>query len=167
MEIIFKNNVTMNESYIKQATRTTVFGRPAVIALYGISALLLVISTCELLINEKLIVLGFLFPVAIIVGLLLLYFSTVKLSVRRLHEVYGNSCEIVTEVTDEGICQITDGKNAVNLAFQDVLGAVTTKDYIFVISKGKIVFAFSKNGFSIGDSASFLTFLKNKGIKVK
>ncbi len=167
MEIIFKNNTTLNETYIRQVTRATVFRRPAVTALYVISALLLIISTCELAINGKFFIFGFLFPVAIIVALFFLYFSTVKLNIRRLREVYENSCEIVTEVTDEGICQIPDGKTAVNLAFQDVLYAVTTKDHIFVISKGKIVYVFSKRGFSIGDDVSFLTFLKSKGIKVK
>ncbi|MBE6583130.1 MAG: YcxB family protein [Ruminococcaceae bacterium] len=167
MEVIFKNNTTLNESYVKQVTRATVFRRPAVISLYVISALLLIISTCRLAINGKFFRFGFLFPVGIIVALFFLYFSTVKLNIRRLREVYGNSWKIVTEVTDEGICQIPDGKTAVNLTFQDVLCAVTSKDYIFVISKGKIVYAFSKNGFSIGDDASFLTFLKSKGIKVK
>ena len=166
MKIIFKNNTVLNESYVKQVTRATVFKRPAVISLYVISALLLIISTCRLAINGKFIMLGFLFPVAIIVALFFLYFSTVKLNIRRLHEI-GGFFEIVTEVTDEKICQIPDGKTAVNLTFQDVLCAVTSKDYIFVISKGKIVYAFSKNGFSIGNDTSFLTFLKSKGIKVK
>lgn len=166
MEVIFKNNTTLNESYVKQVARATVFKRPAVISLYVISALLLIISTCLLVINGKFIMIGFLFPIAIIAALFFLYFSTVKLNIRRLREI-GGFFEIVTEVTDDGICQIPDGKTAVNLPFQDVLYAVTSKDYIFVISKGKIVYAFSKNGFSIGNDASFLTFLKSKGIKVK
>lgn len=166
MEVIFKNNTTLNESYVKQVTRATVFKRPAVISLYVISALLLIISTCLLVINGKFIMIGFLFPIAIIAALFFLYFSTVKLNIRRLREI-GGFFEIVTEVTDDGICQIPDGKTAVNLPFQDVLCAVTSKNYIFVISKGKIVYAFSKNGFSIGNDASFLSFLKSMGIKVK
>ena len=166
MEKNNKNNTVLNEFYVKQVTRATVFKRPAVISLYIISALLLIISTCQFAINGKFIMLGFLFPVVIIVALFFLYFSTVKLNIRRLQEI-GGFFQIVTEVTDDGICQIPDGKNAVNLPFQDVLYAVTSKDYIFVISKGKIVYAFSKNGFSTGDGASFLSFLKNKGIKIK
>ena len=42
-----------------------------------------------------------------------------------------------------------------------------TQNYILLHSKANILYTFKKEGFSIGGVESFLTFLRNKGIKIK
>jgi hypothetical protein len=53
------------------------------------------------------------------------------------------------------------------MTFDKIKGAVQTKNLILLRTKANMIWIFRKDSFSVGSKEEFISFLKNKGIKVK
>lgn len=99
--------------------------------------------------------------------MVLSYMSQVRMMVKRDEEMAGGRellCETV--VTDTKITTMSLG-NENTLGFDGIRYAFITKEYIVLVTKARRVFIFKKDSFTIGDTESFVAFLKLKGIKVR
>ena len=90
-----------------------------------------------------------------------------KITLKKNQEIYGNNGEVISEVTQDSIQQIHSNGSQYQIYYDTIKRSYLTQNYILLHSKANILYTFKKEGFSIGDVESFLTFLRNKGIKIK
>ena len=165
MEVLFKNQYTQTEAWIKESVLLAIIKNPVCIVLVVISAINLVFAVYELLcyqfVNSFLLAVFFLSVSIPICS----YFSVVRLQKRRIEEVYGENSQVLTEVTDAGLDRrINDSSQ--HLDFSSVKRVYKSPNYIYLRSKARILYTFRRNGFLMGDEEAFLHFLTEKGIKV-
>jgi hypothetical protein len=90
---------------------------------------------------------------------------SIKLSLRRMREVYGaESVGYRTGFTDELICgenKLLEGKN-VAVTYADLKRIYDTRQYIFLITKGSQCIAVFKNELTEDECKTLLAFLKEK-----
>lgn len=111
------------------------------------------------------------FPIFLIIFywvlLFVSYLSQVSTMVKRDSEL-ANGGELLCEitVTDREITHISRG-NTQSIGFDKVKYAFSTQNYVAVVTEAKYVYMIKKDGFTLGDSESFIAFLCGKGIKVR
>ena len=167
MEILFKNSFIKTEEWIKEVNRYMFFKRPRFVVCLVLCLLVLSLGIYKLLFLHIFDILFLVVPICWFTVTPLLYFKTNTITAKRINEIYGNNFEVVYEVTKDGIKQ-TNSNGAQQQIYYDIIKkGYQTRNYILLHSKANILYAFKKDGFSIGDADGFLTFLRNKGIKIK
>lgn len=165
MEVLFKNQYTQTEAWIKESVLLAIIKNPGCMISIVISAISFVFAAYELLCYQFInlfLVINFCLFVSIPV---VFYFSVVRLQKRRIEEVYGKNSQVLTEVTDAGLDRrINDSSQ--HLDFSSVKRVYKSPNYIYLRSKARILYTFRRNGFLMGDEEAFLHFLTEKGIKV-
>lgn len=95
------------------------------------------------------------------------YLRQVNIMVKRDKEVHGKEIEVTTVVTDEFIQQTASTGSVNKITFDNIKVVIQTKNLILLRSKANLLYIFRKDTFIVGDKSEFISFLKNKGIKVK
>lgn len=167
MEILFKNSFIKTEEWIKECNKYVLFCRPIFLVFHILSALVLCLGIYKVLFLHIFDMLLLFIPIWWFFLIFVLYFRINKITIKRNQEMYGNDFEVVYEVTKDGIKR-THSNGAQQQIYYDIIKkGYQTQNYILLHSKANILYTFKKDGFSIGDADSFLTFLRNKGIKIK
>lgn len=99
--------------------------------------------------------------------LLFRYNINVKTVILRDLEIHGKPIEVTASVTDEVIRYKQSTGSELQLNYIDIKKVIQTKQYIYLRSKTNLLYPFKKDSFSIGNEKEFITFLRNKGMKLK
>ena len=95
------------------------------------------------------------------------YFYQGNAMAKRTKETYGKYIEIETVVTDEFIKITTETGNEAKIPLKKIKKAIQTKNLILLRSQANLLYIFRKDSFTVGTKEDFISFLKNKGIRVK
>ena len=167
MEILFKNTFVKTEEWIKEVNKYTFFKRPVSVALHLLSILALCWGVYKLLFLHNIDILFLFIPIWWFFLVLMLYFKTNKITIKRNKEIYGDNAEVVSEITKDSIKQVHSNGTQYQIYYDTIKKGYITKNYILLHSKANMLYTFRKNGFSIGNEEEFLKFLGNKGLKIK
>ena len=107
-------------------------------------------------------------PLTYLVLVLVRSYKTIKLASNQNREVNGGTDpEIVCIISEEGIKYSSSTGRNVQLDFSDIKKAVQTKEYIFLLSKSKLIYALKNDSFTFQKRQNLIEFLRYKGIKIK
>ncbi len=166
MEPLFENSYTPDKSFYKEIYGYFHFRRPITVAAFIICAVCflaqLVLAIFDLEHNPGIMILMAVFPLF----KLFAYLSQIGTLEKCNKEVSSEQISISTLV-HEGALETTSSTGAViNIELSKIRGAVQTKRYIVLRSDARLIYSFSKDGFTKGTKEDFLAFLRSKNIKV-
>ncbi len=168
MNILFENSYIRDKDFAKEMYGFIFFRRNYLFVVYIILVISFIINLI-LLITEGAVASWFVFvfvPFFILLRLFT-YFQSIKLLLKRDNELSGGPFEVKSIVTEDFI-EHTSSTGGVNrLEYNKIKKCNQTKNLILLQSDAKLIYVFTKDGFSVGTSEDFLAFLRNKGIKVK
>lgn len=169
-EIRFVNSFTRDKSTAKEIYGWWYYKRPVFVAFYIIMAIYLfsfilgfILSPGEML-GDLPVLFFILFGIFIFN---LSYFSQVRAMVKRDAEMSGGR-ELLSTVTvsdSEAVVISFESRTAISL--ENMRYAFTTKNYIVLVTKARLMMILKKDSFTQGDTEGFISFLQSKGIKVK
>lgn len=169
MEILFENKFVRDESTAKEIYGYWYFRKPLMIAVYvalgfyALSCILGFILDFDSARESMPVFAMILFFVAFV---LISYRSQVKAMIQRDKEMSGGEplCCTVSVSSEEITLSTLESRSPVSMS--NVKSAFLTKNYIVVITKARLMFILKKDSFTMGDTASFIAFLKEKGIRL-
>lgn len=169
MEIRFENRYTRDEQTAKEIYKYWYFRRPVFIALYVILALYISACIFGLMFDFEdarefiaPVIMAIVAPVMMFIS----YRSQVSTMVKRDREM-AQGGEVVCEVSvsDEEFAVTSLGsRTAINA--ESVKKAYVTKNYIVALTAARLMVILKKDGFTLGDAESFISFLREKGIHI-
>lgn len=169
-EILFENKFVRDKAAIKEIYRYWFFKQPIIILVYvmfglwTISYILGSIIDPWFAFDNSYTLIIIIFCCFLMV---LSYLSQVRMMVKRDSELAdGGELICTVSVTDSEITNSALESNT-KASFDKVKLAFITKNYVVVVTKARIIYIFKKDSFTIGDTESFVAFLKSKGIKVR
>lgn len=170
METRFENSFVRDENTAKEIYRYWFFRKPTMVALYVILAFYTLACIFGLSFDFE-DAKDFIFPffTAILIPVLMIisYRSQVKTMVNRDREMAKGS-ELVTRVcVNDNEFTVFSLDSHTSILVSDLKYAFLTKSYIAVITKARLMVILKKDSFTIGDTESFLAFLREKNIKIK
>jgi hypothetical protein len=167
MNVLFENKHTRNKELAKEIYKYYYFQRKIYVFAYTILWLSFFANLVIAIAGEPYNVTAFVCAPLLFSLSFFLYHYQVNTLLKRDMELYGKEIEVETVVTDE-LIHNTAANGAVNeMTFDKIKGAVQTKNLILLRTKANMVWIFRKDSFSVGSKEEFISFLKNKGIKVK
>lgn len=166
MDILFENSYTRSKELAKEIYRYFYFQRKLYIFGYIILGLSFALNLSFAISGQSYNLAVFIFVPLVALLPLYCYIRQVSAMVKRDKEVHGKEIEVSTTVTNEFI-QNTASTGAINkIEFCKIRCAVQTKNLILLRSEANLVYIFRKDSFTVGNKEDFISFLKNKGIKV-
>ena len=167
MEILFENHYTQDKAWAKEIYRYLHLTRPLMVFFHIVFALYFLYGLYTCFVGDLVLWQLLLIPLAFGGISLFGYYSNVKMTLKRNAETFGKPLECQTLVTDQQIIhKASNGAEGV-LHYCDIKKVLQTKNYIFILSKAKLVYSFKKDAFTVGSADGFLYFLQQKNIKVK
>lgn len=169
MEIRFENRYTRDEQTAKEIYKYWYFRRPIFIALYVILALYIPACIFGLMFDFEdarefiaPVIMAIVAPVMMFVS----YRSQVSTMVKRDREM-AQGGEVVCEVSvsDEEFA-VTSLGNRTAIKIYNAKKAYITTNYIVVLTAARLMVILKKDGFTLGDAESFISFLREKGIHI-
>lgn len=166
MEILFENTYVRNKEMAKEIYRYYFFRRKGMIILYILCSLALISDIVNAIFED-----GSGWYSCIIIPLLLLYiiisyFRTVNLTVKRDAEIHGKEITTDAIVTEDYIQNTLSTGAVISVEYSKIKKAAQTKNLILLFSDANLIYIFRKDGFTKGTTDEFIAFLKSKGIKV-
>jgi len=177
METTFENKFISTPEAAKQLYRYWYFGRPLFIAahvvmllnlLSGIVGIILHIINPDIpFINTPDRIIPVCIFILIIEGLWIFsYFAQIKNYEKRSLELGRTEVECTVNIDNAGIRSQESLGSSSSVGFDKVQSAFTTKDYIYIMTRAKLIFMLKKDSFTVGDTSGLLNFLRMKGVKV-
>ena len=177
METTFENKFISTPEAAKQLYRYWYFGRPLFIAahvvmllnlLSGIVGIILHIINPDIpFINTPDRIIPVCSFILIIEGLWIFsYFAQIKNYEKRSLELGRTEVECTVNIDNAGIRSQESLGSSSSVGFDKVQSAFTTKDYIYIMTRAKLIFMLKKDSFTVGDTSGLLNFLRMKGVKV-
>lgn len=177
METTFENKFISTPEVAKQLYRYWYFGRPLFIAahavmllnlLSGILGIILHIINPDIpFINTPDRIIPVCSFILIIEGLWIFsYFAQIKNYEKRSLELGRTEVECTVNIDNAGIRSQESLGSSSSVSFDKVQSAFTTKDYIYIVTRAKLIFMLKKDSFTLGDTSGLLNFLRMKGVKV-
>lgn len=169
MESRFENRFVRDEQTAKEVYQYWYFKKPVMIFAYVVLGLYSLACTIGLILDfqsakESLPILAMI--VFMVTFMIVSYFSQVRAMLMRDREMSGGEnlcCDI--SVSDEEIV-LSALDNRTPISWSNVKGAFVTKNYIVVLTKARLMFILKKDSFTKGDEAGFLSFLREKGVRI-
>ena len=170
METRFENEYIRDKQTAKDIYGYWYFKRPIMIACYIVLGIWAVIYSMG-----AMLIPGFAsdnFVVAFVVTasmsiILFAYYNQVNGMVKRDMELArGREILCKSTVTDREI-NFSNFGNEVSISIDSIKYAFITNQYIALVTKAKLMCMFKKDGFTVGDTDSFIAFLREKGIRIK
>lgn len=165
MEILFENRYSQDKQWAKAAYGYLLLCRPASIFGYVFFGCFLLLGICLSITTGVLEWPLLLMPFVWFGLMLLLYYRGVNATLKRAIEVHGKPIDVIITVTEEEIHYAQSTGSQFRLKYEDIKKVVVKKDYIYLISKAKLLYTFKKDAFTAGSAEGFLGFLIHKGIK--
>lgn len=177
METNFENKYTQVSESSKQLYLYWYYKQPLFLVIHilagvnflsGIAGIIINLINLEgtLFINSIENILPSMLFILIFEGILLFsYFANIKTMEKRNTELSRSEIECTVTVNADGITNYAL-ESSQNVPLSSIKRAFTTKDYIFVVTRAKLVFILKKDSFTIGDTSGLLNFLRMKGVKV-
>lgn len=167
MEPLFENVYVRDENVMKEYLRRMLLLGPSAFISYGLIAFLLV-NLISLWIWIGYFATSYLFGAVFIAAMyFFIYWRTLKLTMDREQEVNGGEpLELHTTVMENSIACRTR-VDAPEVAYSSIKKVIQTKNLIIVVTKAKLAFIMTKDGFTRGTAEELLQFFRNKGLKVK
>ncbi len=170
METRFENSFVRDENTAKEIYRYWFFRKPTMVALYVILAFYTLACIFGLSFDFE-DAKDFIFPffTALLIPVLMIisYRSQVKTMVNRDREMARGS-ELVTRISvNDNEFTVFSLDSRTSILVSDLKYAFLTGSYIVVITKARLMVILKKDSFTIGDTGSFLAFLREKSIKIK
>ena len=170
MENRFENKYVRNESTAKEIYKYWFFKRPLSIAIYVILGYYSLSCILGLAVDFQAAkdTLPILAMIAFYVAVMIIsYRAQVKMMINRDREM-AHGEELVYEIgvndTEITLCA-REGRSSILIG--NLKYAFVTKNYIAVITKAKLMIILKKDSFTVGDCDGFITFLCEKGIKIR
>ena len=92
-------------------------------------------------------------------------YSNVNNMAKRDAELSGGQLVCTITVTDDEIIHSIPGSSQ-TLPLSRIKSVFTTRDYIMIITEARHLFILKKDSFTVGDEAGFMSFLRERGIKI-
>lgn len=177
METNFENKYTQVSESSKQLYLYWYYKQPLFLVIHilagvnflsGIAGIIINLINLEgtLFINSIENILPSMLFILIFEGILLFsYFANIKTMEKRNTELSRSEIECTVTVNADGITNYAL-ESSQNVPLSSIKRAFTTKDYIFVVTRAKLVFILKKDSFTVGDTSGLLNFLRMKGVKV-
>ncbi len=167
MEILFENKYTRDREWSREIFRYFYFKRPLMILFDIIFVLYLVFGVYSSITSKNVAWGLIIIPIAWFLFVVFYYVINRDVHFKRDLEMHGKAVEVTATVTDEMISHSQSTGSELYLDYSNIKKAVQTKEYIFLITKTKLIYSFKKDSFTLGSADELLAFLKNKGVKVK
>ncbi len=167
MESLFENSYIKNREWAKDVFGYINFRRPLIIVFDIYFFLCIILGIVDIIVDKNINVYLFILPIVWIFLQVFIYIKNVNITLKRDLEMHGKPVEITVTITDENITTVQSTGSEIHLNYTDIKKAFQTKKYIYLQTKTNLLCSFKKDGFSIGNAAEFLEFLRNKGVKIK
>lgn len=165
MEVLFKNTFTRNKELAKQLYTYLHFRRPFMIFFFAVEFAFLALIACLDIMSSQFHLAAYL-VVVLFTGLTVYqYFTNVKRMLSRDAELGMEDIQVSSTVTEDTLQYESLGNVSPAVELTNIKKWITTKDFIFLFSKTKLLYIFSKDGFTEGSEEEFYRFLTRKGIK--
>ena len=170
MELRFENEFVRDESTAKEIYGYWYFKKPLMIAVYVALGFYFLSCILGLILDfestkESMPILAMIVFFAVFI--FISYRSQVRAMIQRDKEMSGGEplcCKI--SVSDE-VMTLTALESSSPISLGNLKSAFMTENYIVVLTKARLMFIFKKDSFTLGDTESFVAFLKEKDVKVK
>ena len=167
MEILFENKYIRDKAWAKDINKYLCYHRPVIYAIYAAFGVYFLFGVFNLLVNRKIEWAVFFLPIIWVIVSGVICRSNTKTVLKRDAERSDEPIEVTAVVTEETI-QLTQSTGAeLEIPLYEVKNAARTKTFVYIFTKTGVTCSFKKDGFTTGDWAGFVTFLKEKGIKVR
>ena len=170
METRFENKYIRDKQTAKDVYGYWYFKRPIMIACYVVLGIWATIYSLGAILIPGFASDNFIVAFVVIASVsivLFAYYNQVNGMVKRDMELArGREILCKSTVTDSEIIFSNFG-NEVAISIDNVKYAFVTNQYIALVTKAKLMCMFKKDGFTVGDTDSFIAFLREKGIMVK
>ena len=167
MEILFENRCLFNEKWVKAANKVALFRTPLFLTLHIIFLAFFLFGVIKFLLFQIIDLIFLFIPVWFYIVILLRLLVSNKRTIKIKKEMYGEKPEVVSSVTEECIEQIHSNGMRNKILYANIIRGYISGDYIFLQSKGNILYSLSRNRFTVGTEQEFISFLREKGIKVR
>lgn len=165
MEKLFENKYTRDKQWAKDVYGYMYLRRPIMIVLNSIFALYLLIGIYNSIVAGVVNWVYILWPIVYCAFTVWLYSMNVRAVIKRDLESHGTPVEDIVTVSEDKIRLSHSTGAEYHLNYCDIKKVVQTKKYIYLLSKAKLIYSVKRDAFTIGDAATFLAFLKTKGLK--
>ncbi len=169
MESRFENRFVRDEQTAKEVYQYWYFKKPVMIFAYVVLGLYSLACTIGLILDfqaakESLPILAMI--VFMVTFMIVSYFSQVSTMVKRDREM-AQGGEVVCEVSvSDGEFAVTSLGNRTAIKIYNAKKAYITTNYIVVLTAARLMVILKKDGFTLGDAESFISFLREKGIHI-
>ena len=164
MEVLFENSFTRDEELAKELCTYLHFRRPFMIVFFAVMLAIVDWLAYMDIMYGMFTWFGYAFA-ALYVGLKFYqYFTSVKRMMARDAEAGMDNIVVSSTVTEDALQYHSLGSTCPAVELTHMKRWVTTKNYIFLCSKTKMLYCFSKKGFTKGSEEAFYQFLTEKGI---
>lgn len=165
MQILFENKYTRDKELARDLYGYMYFRRPIMIVLDIMFALCLLIGIYNSIMAGVVNWVYILWPIVYYAIAVWLYSMNVRAVIKRDLESHGKPVEEIVTVSEDKIRLSQSTGAEYHLNYCDIKKVVQTKKYIYLLSKAKLIYSVKRDAFTIGDAATFLAFLKTKGLK--
>ena len=166
MEPLFENIHTQDKSFYKEIYSYFHFRRPITVATFILCGICfisqLALAIFDLEYNLAIMILMALFPLF----KLFAYVNQVNSITKRNKEISTEAISICSTVYEDHLEISASNGSTLNIEISKIRSVVQTKNYIILRSDARLLYSFSKDGFTKGTKDEFIAFLKSKGIKV-
>lgn len=168
MDIIFENSYTRTNELAKEIYQYIYYKRPIYI-FFDIVLGLGFFANLATLIFEQYCNVSVFVTVALFFTLqFYLYFKSVKNLLKRDQEITnGNAICVNIIVTNDFILNTSSTGSVNEIPFSKIKKAIQTKNLILIRSEANLLYIFRKDSFTKGNASEFITYLNQKGFKMK
>lgn len=170
METKFEASYLRDEKFTKEFFYYYSYKRPVGILLTVFCILALVSGIVGIVISKEYFnIITVMLSIYILVFRAVRINKSIKITIQRDKESnHGNLLSVQNLVTENSITVKSSLNNdGVEYSLSDITKAYRSKNYIYLVSKAKLTFAFDINNFSKGTPEEFVEFIRQKGIKIK
>ncbi|MBQ3417174.1 MAG: hypothetical protein IJH32_05000 [Ruminococcus sp.] len=162
MEPLFVNEYTRTFDTDREMFQYEYFKKPESIGGYIGSAIIIIACIVWRILGGPLYILIFpVFITALLAGVIISYFKSMKISKARLDEMTNGAgkMRIRMELSEsELICFNEDTENKITIPASQLKRGFVTENYYMIITDGKLVYAFQKGCFTVGKDDEFYSY---------
>lgn len=171
VDVLFKNTYTRDKKLVTEFCRHNIYKSPRTVVAYCLIAFLLVDCVFLMILQksvERLTIYAFIIAVLCLGVIVWQCRRSIKLTLRRDLEVnHGKPMDITVIVTNDGIGIRNDTADQ-TISFDSIKKKVyQSKNLIYLTTNAKLAIVFDKHSFEIGSADELLSFLREKGYKIK
>lgn len=173
MKTIFENKFTYTKKYYKEYYLCSIFKRPILLFLNIIIGINLILHILAILLPNFFTltykeIIGYIGSDLIIFCIEIgIYLDKIIITYKRDLEInQGNPINTKVCITEDNIEILHDVGKSMNIDLNNIEKIIKTKNYYIFITKARLTIPLKKDSFTKGTQEEFMTFLKQKKIKI-